>query len=560
MNDDLLFMKAEEATKEDIKRRSDERPTYTADFENLVDLVLRDGKVCFLTANLDVKQDVLIDGKKLTPPPKENLPYLIPSADKVLQEIQKHSNENCRECPILYGDLLAYHKGISELPDPDYYHLLTLWTLHTYLFEKIHFSPMIYLFAVRERGKSRTLRGCIYAARRGIYTETLREPDLIRWCTDHKASIAFDTTNFPQKIKRAGCDDLILARFEKGLTSSRTLWPERGPFRDTKIFTTFGPTLIATNVPVNDILESRTFSIEMKPTSKKFNMPVLPEDGIAYRERLVAFQAAHFNQSLIEIDKPALGRLGDGVRTFYQVVLTFFPDKEQDFQRLLKKLEAQNRERALDSFEAQLVYIVESLEGNVDHGFLATEAVADAYNAGKKEQLQLSPDYIGRQLVALGFTRRRTSGRKGILYDPTLVNRLLVAYSLKETDENASVDSSAPEMGTSKEESVSVLTAAAPEDSAQSQISGDVSETPETGAQEAQGSRTDNLSELSNEQIIAKYEVLKNWLSKNENSPIYEEHLRVLKAVEDEGRRREMLYFLDDREQLALVNGVFEEA
>lgn len=67
------------------------------------------------------------------------------------------------------------------------------------------------------------------------------------------------------------------------------------------------------------------------------------------------------------------------------------------------------------------------------------------------------------------------------------------------------------------------------------------------------------LQTLSNEQLIAFYENRRDWLNTNENDPNYEAALKNLEVIEDEGRRREMLYFLNEQEQTNLLEEIFNK-
>jgi hypothetical protein len=200
--------------------------TLTALLPGLVDLVEYEGAPAFLMKTAD--QGVLVaaewegDGVSYAPPPREQIPWLLPRAD----EVRRWYDRN--EAPIdLYNDLLVYHKGISELPSSAHYDLLVAWEFQTYLLEPYEYSPEICLYAVPERGKSRTGKGMIYVARRGVHVESLRDAYLVRLANNFQATIFFDVMNLWKKTEKTGCEDIILGRFERGLVVPRVLYPER---------------------------------------------------------------------------------------------------------------------------------------------------------------------------------------------------------------------------------------------------------------------------------------------------------------------------------------------
>jgi hypothetical protein len=132
--------------------------------------------------------------------------------------------------------------------------------------------------------------------------------------------------------------------------------------------------------------------------------------------------------------------LGDISKPLYQIALTFFPETESDIRRLLDKIGGQKMELAMETFEAQLLAIVKRLESSVQNGFLSTQVITDEVNIGRDEKFKYSTTSIGKKLVSIGFDRARTSGQKGILYNRTLVHKLLIAYGLNPDDSSAPYD------------------------------------------------------------------------------------------------------------------------
>lgn len=409
--------------------------TFSLDPVGVIDVLEDNGKLVYLTKD-GIKEQITDpdnESSKFIPPPKEQCPYLFAQREKVEEHIKNWSKEDNGK---LYADLINYHKSISDLPDEDYYHIFALWDIHTWLIEKCHYSPMLYFYAVKERGKSRTVRGILYVCMRGIFTETVREADIIRWANDHKAAIGFDVKDAANKIKFANCDDLFLSRFEQGGIASRTLYPERGAFADTKVFKLFGPTIIASNRPVDDILESRSISIDMKPSSKRFNDPVLPKNALELKNRLSAFRFVHFDKELVLTEKPADGRLGDILSPLYQIMLTFFPEQKEVFLRLLKKIEKMKTESATDTYEGKIIDAVIQLKELVAGSKLPVDAITDYINDVHK--MTLKNQTVGRLLTALGFEKIRiTGGKRAILYDMELIKKLAQQYGVSEESDDS---------------------------------------------------------------------------------------------------------------------------
>lgn len=401
---------------------------YSAYFEGLVDIVEHEGKPVYLVKDngeLKLASQWVVGNDEVCPPPRAAMTWLLPKAAEV---IKHYTNDTDKQ---LYADLLAYHKYISELPGEEYYDLLVAWEFHTYLIEAVQYSPYIYFFAVPERGKSRTGKAMIYVAYRGVHIQSLREAYIIRLANDHKATLFFDVKDIWKMAEHHATEDILLARFEKGISVHRVLYPEKGAFEDTRSFDVFGPTIIATNVAVDQILETRAVQINMPETNKQFEQEVKPDEALKFKERLVAFRARHLGQGLEGIPKTAKGRLGDILRPIHQVILLVSPDREAQFLNLVSTLESDRKIERSMSYEAEVLTVIGLLQGMVHNGLLTVEAIVDQMNLKRPERNKTSSCSVGRRLTAMGFKRSRTSdGHMAIVYDGDDINKLQDKYGV----------------------------------------------------------------------------------------------------------------------------------
>jgi len=401
---------------------------YSAYFEGLVDIVDYEGKPAFLIKDkeeLKIKASFIVGESEFLPPPKETMAWLLPNANEVLRYYSTDSDKQ------LYEDLLSYHKHMSELPSEEYYDLLVAWEFHTYLLESFQYSPYIYLFAVPERGKSRTGKAMIYVSYRGVHVQSLRDAFIMRLANDHKATLFFDVKDIWRMAQRNGTEDILLCRFERGINVYRVLYPEKGAFKDTKNYNVFGPTIISTNVAVDPILDTRAIQINMPESSKQFEQDVKPEDSLKYKERLVAFRARHLGQSLLYIPKCARDRLGDILRPIHQVIRLVNPDREIDFLNLVSKLDNERKIDRSMSLEAEILTVVLNLESSVQSGILSVEAITEKINLERNDRSKLISNSLGKRLTSMGFRRIRTSdGHAAITYDINIINRLLDKYGI----------------------------------------------------------------------------------------------------------------------------------
>ena len=409
----------------------------TADFPELVDLVEHNERPAFAIKSngaIEIVPQAEKDHAILVPPSADKIPWLLPRGAEVIKHyreiVQSPTNYNAK----LFAELVSYHQLVAELPDDAYYDLIAAWDMHTYRLEAVQYSPIIYCYAVPERGKSRTGKAAIYVAYRGIHLESLREPYIIRVAKDLRATLFFDVMDLWAKAQKSGSEDIMLMRFEKGSKIPRVMHPDWGPHRDIVYYEAFGATFAATNEPINSILESRAVQINMPETAKTFDNEIKPEHGRPLRERLVAFRAFYLNAPLCDIPKPARGRLGDILRPLQQIIKLVRPDREAAFLSLVQKIEAGRRAEKSGSVEAQLITILGKLRQNVDRGMLPVKLIADYFNKDRPEKHQWTYQFIGKKLSSLGFQKSSTSsGNATLIWNDDLLLRVAERYGLGKT-------------------------------------------------------------------------------------------------------------------------------
>jgi len=414
--------------------KEEKKKIPSAWFPGLIDLVLADdGEIAFLVledGNLALKKEYPSSEGVLVPPDAKHIQWLLPRYSKVLKYFNNDDNKE------LFDDLVNHLQGISDLPSNNHYMLNALWLMHTYLFDMSSYSPIIWFYAIAGRGKTRTGNGLTYIAWRGVSVITVREPHVIRLANDHRATIFFDCTDLEKKMKKSGSDDVFLCRFEQGKKVARVIHPDKGPFYDTEYYDVYGPTIIATNEPVNAILESRSIQTIMPESDRIFNDDVIPEDGLLYRERLVAFRARVLkHQNLPTVDKPIRGRLGDIMRPLLQVLKLFSFELEWFFE-ILYEFDRNLKENISESREAQVVRAIYELRCYVSNERLSNEKILDCLNADRPERYHMTPKSLGWITKSLNFKKYSDGKQRGIYWDENLVAMLCGRYGINYKQNN----------------------------------------------------------------------------------------------------------------------------
>ena len=272
--------------------------------------------------------------------------------------------------------------------------------------------------------------GLIYVAWRGVHAITVAEAHVIRLATHLRATIFFDCTDLGKKTKKAGTEDIFLCRFEKGVQIARVNYPEKGAFDDTDYYEVYGPTVIATNEPVNSILGTRSIQTIMPESDREFNDDVIKEDGLPLRERLVAFRARHLNQDLPVVGKPTGGRLGDIMRPLLQM-LKLFSIEEEWFFEILSDFEKNQKDDISESREAQVVRVIYELRNQVRSERLSNETILDSINHDRPERFHMTSRSLGWVTKSLDFKKYSDGKQRGIYWDEILVAMLCGRYGIE---------------------------------------------------------------------------------------------------------------------------------
>ena len=275
----------------------------------------------------------------------------------------------------------------------------------------------------------------IYVSYRGIHQENLREANLFRSSHDLAATLFIDVSNISKKAIRESSLDIVLQRFEKGAKVQRVLHPEWGPFKDSRFYDIFGATVIATNEPINDIMESRSFPIDMPFAHSNFPKPQ-PHHGLPFRERLLAWRA-HFLIDKLALPLPPqfpMGRLNDIATPLWQLIKLVSPSHCPQFEDIINEFTEKRRQGKSSTLEGEVIKALLELGDQVEDGKIEVDKITDKVNQGRNDFHKESSSYIGKVLRRLGFQfSRKHASKRRYYYDVELLNHLTAEYGLRDT-------------------------------------------------------------------------------------------------------------------------------
>lgn len=410
-------------------------------FPGLVDLVIEeDDKVAFLIrgkdGSLSVSRCHQVAGELVEPPGRESIPWLLPRKSDVLQAYERLIANPEEENRRLFADLQEYFRLAAQLPSERYYTFVAAWTFHATLLEPAHYTPIVSLYAQPERGKTRLGQSMAFAVPRGLHVESLRQAYLFRVADAFRLVMFIDCKDIQKEAERDGSEDLLLARFERGIRVPRVENPDLGPIVGITYYQAFGATVLASNRTMDRILDTRSVKISMVLSTREFSDDIREETCLPMRERLVAWRAWAMGVEFPETQKPARGRLGDIMRPIIQAVSVVNPEAVEEIHAFVQE-QAQNRkvERA-ETLEARLVEALLQSEPAVVNGRLPVQVIADEVNAGRPESKKLSNRFLSDVLGSLGFQKGKVHrSRAAVLWDEDLLHRLLVEYGFEDQED-----------------------------------------------------------------------------------------------------------------------------
>lgn len=421
------------------KPSNTENNTYNANFKGLIDVVWTGKQVEYLVKKKDelaLEKEHAEGQEKYRPPKRNKLPIALVDARDVMTAYKLWQTNGQVENQRLFADIVEYLATVSDLPRPALYPLLAAWVMHTYRQEYVSYSPIICFYAVAERGKTRTGKALTSLAYRGVRLTSLREASIFRAAENLNASLFFDISDMWDTVKKNNCEDILLNRFEKGSTVPRVLYPEKGAFEDTHYYEVFGPTIIATNTPLNEIMETRSIVLSMAESKKRFANEISIENTTDLRARLLAFRAFYLNEHFPEPDKLFAGRLGDMLRPLHTMIRFLYPKEEQSFIQLAQEIRKACVSQKAMTREGRVLQTIINLEPQVENGILTIEDITASYNIYKPERYHLSSKSIGRIAQSLGFYsgnyRPKTAdGKAAIAWDEPFITSLANSYGLE---------------------------------------------------------------------------------------------------------------------------------
>ena len=402
----------------------------------LVYAILKDGELTF-------SQEYITETESFAIPERKHFQFTIPRATEVMRYFNQNDD-------ALYDDLLTYLKRFSGLDDLQWA-IVAHYVFLTYLHDHpgIDYCGYLLFYAVPERGKSRTGKSVTYVAFRGIHLIELREATIFRYSQHLHGTLFLDLLDVSKKAERGGCDDILLLRAEKGAKCCRVQYPDQGAFNDTVYYDIYGPTIIASNEQLHNILETRCLPIIMPNRPGNYENP-RPELGLEIKERLAAFRAKHLTTVFPDLEpiNGISGRLWDITKPMF-FVNSLLPVDQQTLEDSILSIAGEKDESRKDSLEGRLVAIIKEITdegglGRFVEWSIKTGDIRNKFNQGRPEDKHVTPQWVGKRLKSMSFHNRIVHGYSEIKITAQEYALILKQYG-HTTRESAQPTNSQPE-------------------------------------------------------------------------------------------------------------------
>jgi hypothetical protein len=415
-----------------ISQQTDEadvKPTVTAKMDNLIDLASNSqGNSLFLIENIltgSLEQySSYNDGRTdLIPPAVNQIPYLLPRAVEVFGYYAKDDAS-------LMQDLILYLKRFCHVTDGQAIIMATA-VFASYLQDHhdINYLPIISLIGEPERGKSRLGMAATFASYRGVVLNGIREAHIIRLAEDYSATIFIDLRAAWKKVVGEKCEDILLGRYEKGHQIMRVISPEKGAFADSRFFKAYGPTYIASNEPLDRILETRCIPLIMESHPAEYEKAT-EQHGQEFRERLVAWRAKTLSRSLPRVESvPCLqGRFWDISDPLLRICGIVCSDYYETLKSELIRISAEKVETKRISWEGvivqQLLGLMVSSNVSTNNGLIKLDDLLKILNAMVLKSQSISSQSLGLKLKGMGLKTKHVQGHSYIIIDRIKIDTL----------------------------------------------------------------------------------------------------------------------------------------
>lgn len=339
-------------------------------------------------------------------------------------------NELCNKIAGIFDSYIEFVDGkiVSRF--------LACWVIGTYLQPFFKSYPYVFLNGIKASGKTKTLDVAQQLAFNSVNSTNMSTSSLFRIIQSLSATVLIDESeNLKDKDRSEAFRELLLSGYKKGTQTFRV---EEAKINDVKTyvvkeFNLFSPKMIANITGMEDILESRCISINMKPAKDQAiaNREITEEDEVWQKTRddlylffMTGSMAVRMEYECIENDGFFKNREWELWKPILCIARTF--GCYDDILKYAKKSVIHKRENEVETNEYLIMDILVDMVQ--EDGFYSFRCIMEdmaesfgfiekIYDKDGKQIIKghipgwLNGRYIGNVLKRFGWHNRRRLGK-----------------------------------------------------------------------------------------------------------------------------------------------------
>lgn len=164
----------------------------------------------------------------------------------------------------LYMQVRKMYESYMEFSDENYYDIMTLWVLGTYMFKVFMSYPYLHFNGTRDSGKSQNLRLLKTLGFNTHWSGEMTAPDMYRHVAGNPGVICIDEAEKWRGERAEALMSILRSGYSKGMEVSRQRSMPDGRYEQER-FPTYCPKAIASINPLDDTTRSRAIVVRMRP-------------------------------------------------------------------------------------------------------------------------------------------------------------------------------------------------------------------------------------------------------------------------------------------------------
>ena len=345
----------------------------------------------------------------------------------------------------LYAELEALLRKYIEFVDQDWYAILPLWIMGTYIFKVFPAFPYLHVSGAMGSGKTKLCGLLERIVFNGLHTSSISEASIFRLVNSVSATIIIDEAEHLCDKHLAGTlRTLLNAGYQRTGKAYRQEQQRDGSFVSRR-FELYAPKIIANIRGLEAVLKSRTIEVQMALATSTIGNTKVTDDTdywMRLREDLYGFGLEHFSSIRVfhgydEKARISLNRSNDLWSPLLAIASIVFAKNEDRLDALrtmmLSKIDASDSSK-LDDFALAIILGIRQLV--TVKGFYSNEQIlrsAKNYLLSNEANSMRNND-VGYSLKNLGFRECKKRTSHGMTYeiDPEMVAAKIKFYKIEE--------------------------------------------------------------------------------------------------------------------------------